>query len=631
MRIRDVGFVLLGLGCLGTACSAEKDALSNLPPPGAGRDGGTNTGDGDFGSPGDGDNPVGDGDGDYGSGDPNEPVYIDDCAAGSGTNLTAEQVTSLKAGGAASGTRMLYPYDGTVFPRGLQGPLLMWESASKAEGVYVRITAKNFEYEGCLKPTADNQLQLPEKVWKQAGVKTRGSKEPFAVEVTTLAGGKASGPLKQNWVIAQATIKGSIYYNSYFSIETLSPLGKIFRIPPGGKFEAVTGIDCNGCHSVSANGARMTGQTLGLGGRAWDIETTPVKNMPNPTSAAYAALLPDGSRYVRGAATPLMDVARTATASLFGSVTVGLFETDTNMEIPNHGIPPGVMMPSFSADGKLLVFNDQAINNAHGLAVMQFDEKTNKATDYKKIYTDTTYRPGWPFLLPDNQGVVFVRTDGTDFSGNGAGVFSGLLADLGPYSELFMVDVDSGKSTLAARAMGYATVADAEQGKTYLPFGKDDTRRVYFPTVSPVAAGGYFWVFFDAIRHYGNLGQQRALWGTAIEISPTGDYSIDRSAPAFYLPGQEFNTGNHRAFTALDPCKEDGTDCTSGVDCCGGYCEFPPGGEFDVDRVGKCASTAKECARVDERCTTSTDCCVAGEGQPSNECIAGFCSSIVLL
>src|SRR5690606_16243110 len=160
----------------------------------------------------------------------------------------------------------------------------------------------------------------------------------------------------------------------------------------------------------------------------------------------------------------------------------------------------------------------------------------------------------------------------------GAGVFGGITNILAPYSELFMVDLDSGKSTMLARAMGYDTAADAAAGKTYLPFGAEDTRYAYFPTISPVAAGGFFWVFFDAIRHYGNLGSQRQLWGTAIEISPDGDYSVDRSYPAFYLPGQEFGTGNHRAFTALDPCKEDGDTCTSGVDCCGGYCNFPPEG-----------------------------------------------------
>ena len=89
-----------------------------------------------------------------------------------------------------------------------------------------------------------------------------------------------------------------------------------------------------------------------------------------------------------------------------------------------------------------------------------------------------------------------------------------------------------------------------------------------------MAAGGYFWVFFDSVRRYGNLGVGRQLWGAAIEIQPSGNYRLDPSAPAFYVPGQELGTGNQRAFAALDPCKKEGDACNSGIDCCGGFCCF---------------------------------------------------------
>ena len=35
----------------------------------------------------------------------------------------------LKAGGRSDGMRFLYPYAGTVFPRGLGAPLMMWDGA----------------------------------------------------------------------------------------------------------------------------------------------------------------------------------------------------------------------------------------------------------------------------------------------------------------------------------------------------------------------------------------------------------------------------------------------------------------------------------------------------------------------
>jgi hypothetical protein len=306
-----------------------------------------------------------------------------------------------------------------------------------------------------------------------------------------------------------------------------------------------------------------------------------------------------------------------------------LIATDTSEVLPSPGLPTGALMPSFSPDGKLLVFTDADANNGSAIAAVDFDGASNSAQNARVLFTDPSgaTRPGWPFVLPDNRAVVFVRGGG-DWSGNGAGLGGDLTAVLAPFSELSIVDLDTKQGTLLARAMGYASAADASAGKTYLPFAADDIGKAYFPTVSPVAAGGYFWVFFDSLRHYGNLGLQRQLWGTAIEISPNGDYSVDRSHPAFYLPGQELGTGNHRAFTALDPCKMDGDTCTSGVDCCGGFCSVPAETEL-VEAVGKCGSSAM-CAKTDERCGKSSDCCVI-PGQVPNECIGGFCAQVPVL
>jgi hypothetical protein len=268
---------------------------------------------------------------------------------------------------------------------------------------------------------------------------------------------------------------------------------------------------------------------------------------------------------------------------------------------------------------------------------MHYDVKTHSASDYKKLVQEPAgdTRPGWPFMLPDNHAVIFVRTDGTDFSGNGAGVmstgrggaFGGGGTGMAPFSELSIVDVASGTSTVLAKAMGYNTPADAAANRTYLPFGDEELHHNYFPTVSPVAAGGYFWVFFDSLRHYGGLGTQRQLWGAAIDISADGKYELDPSHPAFYLPGQELGTGNHRAFAALDPCKKDGDTCTSGIDCCGGFCYIDGPVEL-VDPVGSCSPKKMMCAKRDERCISDVDCCPPDPGQPANTCIAGFCAYI---
>ena len=198
-----------------------------------------------------------------------------------------------------------------------------------------------------------------------------------------------------------------------------------------------------------------------------------------------------------------------------------------------------------------------------------------------------------------------------------------------PASDVHIVDLASGKPVVLAHAMGFATEADVGADNTYLPFGAEELHHHYYPTVAPVAAGGYFWVFFDSIRHYGNQGMQRQIWGTAVDASADGTYVVDGSHPAFYLTGQEAATGNHRAFAALDPCEMDGETCTSGTDCCGGFCYVPEAGqEFGTEPIGKCSSDTPKCAKVNERCTSSADCCPPGPGEPPISCIAGFCAEV---
>jgi xanthine/CO dehydrogenase XdhC/CoxF family maturation factor len=64
-------------------------------------------------------------------------------------------------------------------------------------------------------------------------------------------GGAAAGPVTQSWRIAQGSLTGIIYYNTYVS--KLANGGAVMRIKPGSNAEVLLG-GCNVCHSVSANG-----------------------------------------------------------------------------------------------------------------------------------------------------------------------------------------------------------------------------------------------------------------------------------------------------------------------------------------------------------------------------------------
>ena len=412
------------------------------------------------------------------------PQSIDRCTMGAPSGLSAASLQALLAGGSAGSLRYLYPYAQTVFPRGLGSPTLMWDGGN-ADYVYVHIKSSLFEYKGCLAPTKAGQVLVPQDVWAAAGVHARGAADPFAVSLTLISGSTVTGPITEPIVIAPATLKGSVYYNTY-STNLLSTTsggsGAVLRIEPGQTASVFLGQGgCTGCHAVSANGTRMVASPVGTGGTYVLTANTMPNPMPlvsNATDASFAGVSPDGKLYIGSAHPGGTGGPRSGSAT--NITNAALYETDTGNAVNGSGIPAGAMMPTFSPDGTQIVFTDSAINNGQGLATMTFDKVGRKASGYKKIFqaSGSGSYPGWPFFLPDNKAVVFSAGSATDYSGSGVGLSFGGVVSVGlsgaPASDLFVVDVASGTSTILAQAMGFASPADVASNKTYLPFGASE-------------------------------------------------------------------------------------------------------------------------------------------------------------
>ena len=646
-----------------------------------------------------------------------DPISINKTGADNPAGLPAAEVDKLMAGGPLGDLKWLYPYEDTIFPRGMLAPLVMWNGDPEADALYLHIKAQLFEYKAILKPTeaeelalanlysplwalvfsqmgwqaSGKQLLIPQEIWDQAGAMAQGTNDIVTLELSERARGKVRGLIRSHIRFAQANFKGSVYYSACTTananagntgLASLSGNGKVFRIPPAGTAQLVLsnqGEDdtrCQGCHSVSADGSRLVAQraptpderlsrefttAVGLSYQLQSGGVTDVKGTNVGPNAAYGALYPDGRMFLSSAIPAVSNALSTDDPDFFishaglistrGGVFAGdklipaaLYDAATGAVTANTGIPEGAMMPTFSPDGTKLTFTDLALRNARGIAMMNYDTSSHKASSYEVLTQEEAggqLRPGWPFFLPDNKAVVFTRTDTASFSSYYSTAPRTSTDDLPvAHSDLYILDVATGKTTLLAKAMGFASAEDATSDTTYLPFGTFDLHRNYFPTVSQVAAGGYFWVFFDTWRHYGNLGMQRGLWGFAVDIRP-GGYVADPSHPPFYLPGQEFGNGvNHRAFVALDPCKKQGESCTSAIDCCDGTtCAFESTATATSHHglpVGTCAppapppapppgmpmcTTCATCAQLDERCTVTADCC-----DPSYYCINGRCA-----
>jgi hypothetical protein len=265
------------------------------------------------------------------------------------------------------------------------------------------------------------------------------------------------------------------------------------------------------------------------------------------------------------------------------------------------------MMPSFSPDGTKVVFNDTDNGGGHTLVVMDFDKGTNTFSNAQQVFKDTGGYPAWPFFTPDSSQVVFIDDSSSNFASTTDPPGNTVAS-----ADLYITDVASG----VAHQLGAAN-GDNPNGSTYLPYPGRDEHLNFYPTVSPVATGGYFWVFFTSRRNYGNTlvdpndgPASKKLWVSAISIGATP--GSDASHPAFYLPGQELASGNIRAFATLSPCKQNGNSCSSGLDCCGGACN------------GGTCGMPMGCSHAEEKCTTAADCC-SGQGL---QCINGYCSQV---
>jgi hypothetical protein len=239
------------------------------------------------------------------------------------------------------------------------------------------------------------------------------------------------------------------------------------------------------------------------------------------------------------------------------------------------------------------------------------------------VTTVATGTLGWPSFLPDGKGIVYQEGDRYDTAGYG-----GVPA----YAELRLADTAAATVRKLDKVNGWLSA-----NNSYLPHGKDEeNRRNYEPSVLPVPVGGYYWVIFTSRRAYGHTlapngtvadsgdewgklvnetevpSVRKKLWIAAIDIDYAG--KVDPSHPAFYLPGQELNAGNMRAYTALEPCHANGDTCQSGADCCGGFCRWVDTGDAS-EPAATCVPPPVGCSNVDETCQSNADCCGAARGE----------------
>jgi len=572
--------------------------------------------------------------------------------------------------GQAQGLTFLYPYDGTVWARGLLAPLLQWDWATgDADAIQIRLatTSGSFTWTGSfgrppiLMQTGGNYIRapIPQDVWAMA-TNTAGGPTPnkkvdqLTINLVVAKGGQGYGPISETWTVAPGLLDGIIYYNSYGTqlAQNLGGAvggngmfgGAVLSIKVGDTGPQLAAgasgntAQCRVCHSVSADGSRLVVQHGDNYGTSSAYDLTPGGNVEHVMThdATFPGMYKDGSMALTesGQLLPLP----TDTTPL-GVAGLSTFATDLGT-------------PAFSPDGKHVVANPMAgpgvTTPAQQLWVTDFAFAAGTGTFSNPVLvvddtgkpTDT--RPGWGAFLPDGKSVVFQHQSKAGSDGNGSSLYTrkGELSQIGWTSaadatHVTPLDALNGKgyAPKLATPISMTCTGDGVQVGGIDADHSDDVDHNYEPTVNPLPAGGYVWVVFTSRRMYGSVANippfcsdprgvnlitnitTKKLWVAAIDVNAAP--GTDASHPAFYLPAQELLAGNSRAFWVLTPCEADGSSCTSGDQCCNGYCEQGPG---DGGLVCSNKPPNASCSQQGDKCTSNADCCMS-----TDSCINGFC------
>jgi hypothetical protein len=607
-----------------------------------------------------------------------------------GTGLTATTPSVMALAGAnlpmdpATGGKILYPYDGTIWPLGLQSPLTMWNGPSANDVVRMHYAEANYTIDyyatGAPNPAspgqAPGQARLDQLLWDRltnSNAMLHGTKDPitFTLSRWDSATMMAYTSGTETWNLAPESLRGTIYY---WSASRGATGGRIVKFNPGPGATPTTLTTtgaCAGCHAVNSNGTVLVADTEDkplvpsvapfidpfTGSRAWisydltQATGTPVLFQSNEFGAD-PALTPDGKylvfggpRGVPGAKYLSLTDPKTGTViTTSGLDSVVLDTGETNLE-----------MPAFSPDGSMLALveaaypgtypkdrgaSDNVLSSAvippvttppkllpDAIAYLTFNEagpSFNPTLHKVTSSADPTLAaaPGlaYPSFTPDSKAIAFHA--GTEATGCNS---TGCNDDALDNGDLYVSLLASG---------GPVRMAKADD-----PPDTNDLHSSIEPTFNPVVRGGYSWAVFTSMRKFGNVpwganvtaltkcagtalcNGKRQLWLAPVD---TTIGTTDPSHPAIYLEGQDFTTPNMRGFYTLASCiPSPGAMPPPGAPQVGTKCTtgFECCSGFCSQNAQCIEPSQATCVGFGGACTVSGDCC----NSQIVQCIGGMC------
>ncbi|MEZ4471378.1 MAG: hypothetical protein R3F60_11380 [bacterium] len=418
------------------------------------------------------------------------------------------------------GPDLLYPEPLTALPRNMRGLAVQWRRGG-FELFAVRLNAGGLE----VRWFTDQDVLVPDgDAW--TALLNAAIGRGMRLEVLGLGQGRVCRGRVIDLIVDPAPLQGAVYYWSTGDAGIMRlPAGDL-QAEPFLAPSVAPEIGCPACHALSRDGNRIafTRTTFPpFGDLSVSLVDTPRQLLYDPMGVVgyFPSFAPDSSRIVGGAGGALV-----------------VRDTDTGMELERLPMPAGYVggSPDWSWQGTRIaaavgqsgLFNpipDVGITRG-GIAVwtLQADESWGEA-DFvvQQEGEETNDRPAFS---PDGRYLAFERKG--DNNGGGMGNSS---------ARLMIIDES-----------GLAVPLSAANQANFL--GNS------WPKWSPASNQGRLWLAFSSLRDYGHQLQQAGreeprpqIWVTGID--PDAPPGRDPSAPAFWLPGQSVNSGNHIPYWAV--------------------------------------------------------------------------------